>query len=109
MNEKNMADTTTEKRSVRCRRMIQEVEAALETQSPAVVAGQFAEWQKEFPKIFEMILTRTYSRELMAMMLQQLEKVESGTTSQHNASVAVGTVLVDQIVKPQLRDAGKKI
>ena len=108
MDEKSMADSA-EKRSVRCRRMIQEVESALEIQSPAVVAGQFADWQKEFPKIFEMVLTRTYSRELMAMMLQQLERVESGATTQHNASVAVGTVLVDEIVKPQLRDAGKKV
>jgi hypothetical protein len=38
----------------------------------------------------------------MEMMLQQMEKVEAGTVSQHNASIAVGTVLVDTIVKPQL-------
>jgi hypothetical protein len=36
------------------------------------------------------------------MMLKQLEKMESGSTSQHNASVAVGGALVDRFVKPQL-------
>lgn len=102
-------DATQERRSVRARRMIQEVETALETQTAAQVASQFAEWQKEFPKIFEILLTRTYNREIMTMMLDQLERVERGATSQHNASVAVGTVLVDTIVKPQLRDAGKKV
>ena len=97
-----------ESRSSRARRMILEVETALETQSPALVAAQFADWQKEFPKLFEMVLTRTYSREIMGMMLDQLERVERGATSQHNASVAVGTVLVDRIVKPQLDAAGAK-
>lgn len=98
-----------EKRSVMARRMIQEVEAALETQTPAQVASQFAEYQKAFPKIFEMLLTRTYNREYMSVMLDQLERIESGRTSQHDASVAVGAVLVDGIVKPQLRAAGKKV
>lgn len=97
-----------EKRSVRVRRMIAEVESALQSQTPAQVCSQFADFQKEFPKIFEMILTRTYNREFMTTMLEQLERVERGATTQHNASVAVGTLLVDRIVKPQLRDTGKK-
>lgn len=100
--------STTESKSVRARRMITEVEAALESQTPAQVSSQFAEYQKEFPKIFEMLLTRSYRREFMDMMLHQLERMERGAVSQHDASVAVGTVLVDEIVKPQLRAAGKQ-
>ena len=102
-----MSDEAPEKRSVRVRRMIQEVEAALQTQTAAQVSAQFAEYQTEFPRIFEMLLTRTYNRELMAMMIDQYERVERGTKSQHDASVAVGTVLVDKIVKPQLKTASK--
>ena len=86
--------------------MILEVETALETQSAAQVSSQFADFQKEFPKIFETILTRTYNREFMAMMIDQFERVERGTRSQHDASVAVGTMLVEKVVKPQL--SGKK-
>ena len=89
--------------------MIEEVEVALGTQTPAQVSTGFAEYQKEFPKIFEMLLRRDYNRGFMEMMLNQLERVERGSTSQHDASVAVGTVLVDQIVKPQLRAAGKEV
>ncbi len=103
-----MSDSSTERKSVRARRMVVEVEAALSTQTPAQVSAQFADYQKEFPRIFEMLLTRTYRREFLEMMFQQLERMERGATSQHDASVAVGTVLVDEIVKPQLRAAGKQ-
>jgi hypothetical protein len=98
---------TEEKRSVRVKRMIQEVEEALQTQTPLQVSSQFADWQTEFPKIFEMIITRNYDRGIMSMMIEQFEKVERGSKSQHDASVAVGTVLVDKIVKPQLNNAKK--
>ena len=97
-----------EKRSVRVRRMIQDVELALQTQTPAQVSSQFADYQKEFPKLFEMVLTRTYNREIMATLIDQYERVERGTKSQHDASVVVGTVLVDTIVKPQLKAAESK-
>jgi len=95
-----MADQ--EKKSIRARRMVVDVESALSTKTAAQVAAEFPEWQAEFPKLFEMVLTRTYSRDILGMMLDQLERVERGATSQHDASVAVGTVLVDRIVKPQL-------
>lgn len=93
-------------RSVRVKQMILDIEEALATETPAQVCSRFAEYQKEFPKIFELLLTRNYSRDILAMMVDQLERVERGSVSQHNASVAVGTVLVDRIVKPQLK--GKK-
>ena len=100
--------SAAEPKSVRARRMISEVEEALTTQTPAQVSSQFAEYQKEFPKIFEMLLTCSYKREFLDMMLHHLERMERGAVSQHDASVAVGTVLVDEIVKPQLRAAGKQ-
>jgi len=41
------------------------------------------------------------------MMVDQLDKIERGDISQHNASVNVGTILVDRIVKPQLNSGEK--
>ena len=93
-----------EARSDKVRRMVAEVEEALRTKTPAQVTADFAEFQAEFPRIFEMVLTRTYPRDILEMMLRQLEKMESGSTSQHNASVAVGGALVDRFVKPQLKE-----
>jgi len=80
---------------------------ALQTQTPAQVMTQFADFQKQFPQIFQLVLTRTYPRDIMAILLDNLDRVERGTRSQHDASVAVGTVLVDRIVKPQI-SGGKK-
>lgn len=91
-----------EPRSQKVRRLVTEVEEALRSQTAAQVCANFAEFQTEFPKIFEMVLTRTYPRDVLDMMLRQLEKMEGGSMSQHNASVAVGGVLVDRFVKPQL-------
>lgn len=98
-----------ERRSVYVKRMIMDIDEALETQTAAQVSSQFGDFQKEFPKIFETLLTRTYDREKMAFMIDMLDKKERGKTTQHDASVAVGTMLVDRIVKPQLAAAGKKV
>ena len=97
-----------EPRSVRVKQMILDVEDALKTETPAQVSSRFAEYQKEFPKIFELLLSRNYTRDILAMMIDQLERMERGSVSQHNASVAVGTILVDRIVKPQLKPADAK-
>ena len=100
--ESTIATTFTEPRSSVARRMIAEVTAALAEESPAKVSSRFSDYQKEFPRIFAMLLTRSYPEDLLEMMLRQLESVEGGRTSQHNASVHVGTVLVDRYVKPDL-------
>jgi len=106
MEASTITTVVTEPKSVRARRMIAEVTTALTAESPAQVSSRFSDYQKEFPRIFAMLITRTYPEEMLEMMIRQLESVEGGRTSQHNASVHVGTVLVDQFVKPQL--AGKK-
>ena len=54
-----------------------------------------------------MILKKDYRRDILAMMVDQLDKIERGDISQHNASVNVGTILVDRIVKPQLNGGDK--
>jgi len=91
-----------EKKSVVARRMIAEVSAALQTQTAATVSGQFANYQLEFPTLFAILLRPDYPRALLETLISQLEAVESGKTSQHDASVAVGGLLVNQFVTPQL-------
>jgi len=100
---------STENKSVRARRMISEMESALLRDSVDTVEVNFQHYKTEFPSIFNMILKRDYKKDLLEMMLKQLEKMEAGTVSQHDASVAVGTVLVEKIVKPQLRSNGKSV
>jgi hypothetical protein len=89
--------------------MISEMELALKTDSVDTVEVNFQQYKAEFPSIFGMILKGDYKKDLLEMMLKQLEKIESRTVSQHDASVAVGSELVEKIVKPQLRNAGKNV
>ena len=98
----NTAAGTPEKLSVLARRMKTEVETALVTQTPAQVQAQFSVWQKMFPGLFRVLINGTCSSDKFEFMIDQLERVERGATSQHNASVAVGGMLVETVVKPQL-------
>ena len=91
-----------EKKSVRARRMISEIEEALKTMNGASVQAKFSEWETEFPKLFAILLRQDYSRALLELLIGQIEQVESGKITQHDASVAVGSVLVNHFVKPQL-------
>jgi len=87
--------------------MILDIEDAMKTKTPAQIGTEFADYQKEFPSIFAMLLKKDYRRDILAMMVDQLDKMERGDISQHNASVNVGTILVDRIVKPQLGNTEK--
>lgn len=94
-------------KSARVREMILDIEEAMKTKTPAQIGAEFADYQKEFPSIFAMLLKKDYRRDILAMMVDQLDKIERGDISQHNASVNVGTILVDRIVKPQLNGGDK--
>ena len=94
-----------EKKSVVARRMITEITEALKTQTPAQVSSGFANYQLEFPTLFAILLRPNYRTDLLEMMISQLEMIENGQMSQHDASVSVGTVLVEQLVKPQINPA----
>jgi IS4 transposase len=94
-------------KSARVREMILDIEDAMKTKTPAQIGAEFADYQKEFPSIFAMLLKKDYRRDILAMMVDQLDKMERGDLTQHNASVNVGTMLVDRIVKPQLKSSKK--
>jgi hypothetical protein len=95
-----------EKKSIRVRRMIAEINEALKTKVASSVAAQFPDYEKEFPAIFKVLMnpdSTLYPPNVLEMMIMQLEKMENGQISQHDASVAVGSVLVDKFVKPTLK------
>ena len=98
-----------EKKSIRARRMIMEIKEALKTQNASSVAAKFPDWETEFPKLFATLLRPECPYALIEMMISQLENVENGKTTQHDASVAVGGVLVNEFVKPQLRKDPSKV
>lgn len=58
--------------------------------------------REEYPKLFEMLCDPRCSPAMLTAMLTQLEAVENGTKSAHDASVFVGTALVNSYVRPRL-------
>ena len=86
-------------RSERVKLMVKEVTEALLSKSPAVVAGLFPSYQTEFPLLFAMILKPDYDQAILQKLIEQFEKMESGEQTRHQASVEVGTALVNTFVK----------
>ena len=91
------------KSSVSARQMVEEVNALHATSTPpAEIEVSLNHWKEQYPKLFSMILDPGYSRVMLYAMLDQLEAVEKGKKSTHDASVNVGTTLVNSYVRPKL-------
>ena len=93
------------KRSVGARKMVEEIKAAqARGLSPAEIdaAPEMAHWKEEYPRLFGMVLDPAHSPAMLYAMLTQLEAVEKGRRSTHDASVTVGTILVNSFVRPKL-------
>jgi len=84
--------------------------------TPLVNAGKSAEeikampalgkFAQDYPELFKKI-TQRQDLSHLGVMLNALDKMETGALSQHQASILVGQRLVDKIVKPQLSGNGK--
>jgi len=92
-----------QKRSVGARQMVADVNAChAKGTPPAEIEVELNHWKEQYPKLFSMVLDPEYSRAMLSAMLDQLEAVERGAKTTHDASVMVGTVLVNSYVRPQL-------
>jgi hypothetical protein len=67
-----------------------------------VAHGAFA---KAYPELFKKVIEKQDLSHL-GVMLNALDKMETGSLSQHQASILVGQRLVDKFVKPQLNGPG---
>ena len=91
------------KRSVGVRQMISDIRAAqARGLAPHEIQVELSHWETEYPRLFEMVNNPECSEAILTSMLAQLEAVEAGAKSAHDASVVVGTVLVNSYVRPTL-------
>ena len=70
--------------------------------------SQYSFLFNNYEPIFNISCSKSYEFKRLATMLGLDQKVKSNEVSEHDASVQVGQILVDQIVKPQLDSAGVK-
>ena len=99
------ADIRAQKRSVGARAMVEAIKAAQTqglTTAEIDTGAEFAKYKEDYPRLFAMVLDPRHSPAMLFAMLAQLESVEAGARSTHDASVAVGTILVNSFVRPKL-------
>jgi hypothetical protein len=91
------------KRSVTARQMVSAVRAAAARGLGAdAIRAELGSQVEEYPKLFEMVMDPSHSPAMLDAILTQLEAVEAGRRSTHDASVVVGTMLVNSFVRPKL-------
>ena len=64
-----------------------------------------ATFATSYPELFKKVIEKQDLSHL-GVMLNALDKMETGSLSQHQASILVGQRLVDKFVKPQLNGPG---
>ncbi len=72
------------------------------------VTSQFSDFNDKYPVLFKKIINQDCDRNQLEFILNRLEEVRTGTKSQHDASVEVGQILVDNYVKPKLAEKEKQ-
>ena len=97
------SEIRTNKRSVGARALVEAIKAAqARGLSTVEIEQELAKEKEDYPKLFGMVLDPRHSPAMLYAMLSQLEAVEGGAKSTHDASVAVGTILVNSFVRPKL-------
>jgi len=97
------SEIRTNKRSVGARALVEAIKAAQKRGlSKEEIEKELALEKEDYPKLFGMVLDPKHSPAMLYAMLAQLEAVEEGAKSTHDASVAVGTILVNSFVRPKL-------
>jgi len=71
-------------------------------ESKEVYTTKYEEFSKKYPTLFEKLFEPNFDKAVLRYMLNQKEKINLNKQTEHNASIKVGTMLVDKYVKPNL-------
>ena len=63
---------------------------------------EFSDFNTKYPTLFKKLLEEDCDSKQLDYMLKQLENIQKGNKTQHDASVEIGQILVDKFVKPEL-------
>ena len=66
------------------------------------IKSEYTSLFNEYPAIFNISLSLSYDFNRLKKMLVLAKKIKKKEITEHAASVQVGQILVDEIVKPQL-------
>lgn len=64
--------------------------------------NDYEEFKTEYPVLYKTCKSKKFEQRQLKFFLMKLRQIEENKTSEHDASVSIGTLLVDKYVKPQL-------
>jgi hypothetical protein len=99
------AEIRAGRRSVGARTLVNAVRAARDrglTLRQIEADAEIVLLKAAYPKLYAMVTDPSHSPAMLNAMLAQLEAIEGGQKTTHDASVHVGTVLVNEFVRPKL-------
>ena len=97
------AEIRASKRSVGARALINAIKDGMaQGLTKAELEVLLKEQKEDYPRLFAMVTDPRHSPAMLTAMLAQLESVERGSRTTHDASVTVGTILVNSFVRPKL-------
>lgn len=70
--------------------------------STEVYTTKYKEFSEKYPTLFEKLFEPNFDKAVLRYMLNQKGKMSSNKQTEHDASIKVGTMLVDKYVKPNL-------
>jgi predicted ATP-dependent Lon-type protease len=102
--ESKATDFNATERSAFIRKTVHQVKAmAANGYTKDSIKEVFPEFAEDYPGLFEMVLRPGgYDERSYNLMIQMLDKMGSGKTTQHQASIKVGQHLMDAYVTPNL-------
>ena len=102
--ESKATDFNATERSAFIRKTVHQVKAmAANGYTKDSIKEVFPEFAEDYPGLFEMVLRPGgYDERSYSLMIQMLDKMGSGKTTQHQASIKVGQHLMDAYVTPNL-------
>ena len=102
LNDNTVADTSNIEADVdRLRKRVIEMGP---NKDEEVLKEEFKDLNEKFPTIFSKVVDGTMEMGRLKFMLKMIRDIENQKISKHQASIVVGQELVDNIVKPQMKD-----
>ena len=102
LNDNTVADTSNVQEDVdRLKRRVDEMGRNKDVE---LLKEEFKEFFEKFPTIFNKVVEGTMEMGRLKFMLKMIKEIENKKISKHEASIVVGKELVENIVKPQMKD-----
>jgi hypothetical protein len=77
-------------------------EVMTDKQPKEFYVNKYPEFSEQYPYLLEKLYELNFDKDTLRYMLNQKQQMDSNKLTEHDASVKVGTVLVDKYVKPNL-------